>query len=405
MLRSSYTKVFLPAIGSFLSYDGLKILRRFVVMKIGFIVNPWSGIGGSVALKGSDGQAIREEALKRGAQQKAMAKATTMLSTYLQDHPLDANDWFSAEGDLGASILHQHGIQSIHIYPERLPTQTESIDSQNIVSWFIQNQVDLVVFAGGDGTARDMCTVLGADIPVLGIPTGVKIHSGVFAVTPHAAGEVLSGLLNGQLTDLRLEEVRDIDEEAFRHNRVASKYFGEMKVPVSAEFMQHVKVGGIEQEDLVLNDIGEWLDEIHQSDVVYFMGSGKTIDYFMERNNIPNTLLGVDAVLNGNVIKADCTEQDILFLAKQYKSKAIISIIGGQGHIFGRGNHQFSPQVLEALTKSAFIVIGTKAKLKTLEGRPLLIDSGDRSTDVKWAGLITLLTGYNDEVLYPLVAL
>ncbi|WP_411744964.1 ATP-NAD kinase family protein [Reinekea sp.] len=374
-------------------------------MRIGFIVNPWSGIGGSVALKGSDGKDVREESLKRGAEQKAMSKAQTMLTTFLQDQPTNAHEWFSAEGDLGASLLHQCGIQPLHIYPEPLPTQTESIDTQNIVSWFIQNQVDLVVFAGGDGTARDVCSVVGASVPVLGIPTGVKIHSGVFAVTPHAAGEVLSNLLNGQLTDLRMEEVRDIDEEAFRQNRVASKYFGEMKVPISAEFMQHVKVGGIEQEDLVLNDIAEWLDETHQSDCVYFMGSGKTIDFFMERSKLSNTLLGVDAVLNGKVIKADCTEQDILHLAQKFKSQAIISIIGGQGHIFGRGNHQFSPQVLATLTKSAFTIIGTKAKLKTLEGRPLLIDSGDRNTDLKWAGLITLLTGYNDEVLYPLVAL
>jgi predicted polyphosphate/ATP-dependent NAD kinase len=135
------------------------------------------------------------------------------------------------------------------------------------------------------------------------------------------------------------------------------------------------------------------------------MGSGKTIDFIMGSEQLPNTLLGVDAVLNGEVIKSDCTEQDILALAKNHPCKAVISIIGGQGHIFGRGNHQFSPKVLAALSKDAFVIVATKAKLKTLQGRPLLIDSGDRETDLQWAGLVTLLTGYNDHVVYPLDAL
>ncbi|MBU2862545.1 ATP-NAD kinase family protein [Reinekea forsetii] len=373
-------------------------------MKIGFIVNPWSGIGGSVALKGSDGKTIREQAIKLGATQKAMAKARVMIETFLAQSNDQTHSWFSAQGDLGGSILKQYDIESFSLYPEELPDQTESQDTRNIVAWLVSCGVDIIVFAGGDGTARDVCSVVQDNIPVLGIPTGVKIHSGVFAVTPHAAGEVMAGLVQGHLTDLRLEEVRDIDEDAFRENRVASKYYGEMKVPVSAQFMQHVKVGGIEQEDLVLNDIAEWLDETSESEVVYLMGSGKTIDFLMQQVGVSNTLLGVDAVLNRTLLKADCTEQDILAILKTHKVKLVISIIGGQGHIFGRGNHQFSPNVLKTVGKASVIVIGTKAKLRSLEGRPLIIDSGDRALDLEWTGLITLLTGYNDEVLYPLVS-
>ncbi|MDN3648764.1 ATP-NAD kinase family protein [Reinekea marina] len=373
-------------------------------MKIGFIVNPWSGIGGSVALKGSDGKTIREQAIKLGATQKAMAKASVMIETFLAQSNHQTHSWFSAQGDLGGSILKQYDIEPLSLYPEELPDQTESQDTRNIVAWLVSCGVDIIVFAGGDGTARDVCSVVQDHIPVIGIPAGVKIHSGVFAVTPHAAGEVMAGLVQGHLTDLRLEEVRDIDEDAFRENRVASKYYGEMKVPVSAQFMQHVKVGGIEQEDLVLNDIAEWLDETSESEVVYLMGSGKTIDFLMQQVGVSNTLLGVDAVLNRTLLKADCTEQDILAILKTHKVKLVISIIGGQGHIFGRGNHQFSPKVLKTVGKANVIVIGTKAKLRSLEGRPLIIDSGDRALDLEWTGLITLLTGYNDEVLYPLVS-
>jgi len=377
-------------------------------MKIGFVINPWAGIGGTVALKGSDGADVRQKALDRGATPRANEKALVMLKAFQQSCRLSHSvQWFVAQGDMGFDALHKIDIptEQITIQPGTLASQTEATDTEKTVSWFVGQGVDLIVFAGGDGTARNVCSKNGSMIPVLGIPAGVKIHSGVFAVTAHAAGEVLAGLIDGRLTELRIEEVRDIDESAFRENKVVTKYYGEMKVPVSAEFMQHVKVGGIENESLVLNDIAAWITENIESDICYFVGSGKSTATLMDHLQLPNTLLGIDACLNGKVILHDCTEQDILRLMDGYPFRFILSIIGGQGHIFGRGNAQISPTVLRKINKNQLWLIGTKAKLKSLDGRPLLVDSSDPELDQKWAGLIEVITGYNDQIVYPVAAL
>jgi len=375
-------------------------------MKIGFVVNPWAGIGGAVALKGSDGSEIRAEALALGARQRANEKALTALTAFVEYNQFPKRvSWFTGAADMGASTLALAGIASLSIVPGTPPLQTESTDTALVVDWFKNQNVDLIVFAGGDGTARDICGVVGTQIPVLGIPAGVKIHSGVFAVTAHAAGEVLAGLVDGQLTELHCEEVRDIDEDAFRNNRVRAKFYGEMNVPVAGEFMQHVKVGGVESEPMVLSDIADWLIEELDPDTCYFIGSGGTTATLMEHLDIRNTLLGIDAIKNGQVLKTDCTENDLLELLSCHSCMAIISVIGGQGHILGRGNAQFSPQVLKLLGRDNLLVVGSKAKLKSLEGRPLYLDTTDPALDRQWAGIIPIITGYNNKVIYPVVAL
>lgn len=376
-------------------------------MKIGLIINPWAGLGGTVALKGSDGIQIRNEAIKRGAKQRAMEKTLVALKSFVDHSSLQQLDvyWYCPSESMGATALEELNTNNVTVMDVKLPDQTESTHTKLAAKWLKETDVDLILFAGGDGTARDICDVIGTTIPVLGIPAGVKIHSGVFAVTPHAAGEVLAGLVDGRITRLQIEEVKDIDEEAFRNNQVKSKYYGEMNIPVAGEFMQHVKVGGIESEPLVMNEICEWLQEQMQEGVCYLVGSGKTTAQLMEYMSVSNTLLGVDAVINGQLIQADCTARDISELQSNYDCKAILSIIGGQGHIFGRGNAQFNPDIIRKLGKKNILIIGTKAKLKSLEGRPLYVDTSDPKLDKKMAGLITLITGYNDELIYPVVAL
>lgn len=372
------------------------------MLTLGLIINPFAGIGGSVALKGSDGVAIVEEALARGAQLKSGDRTRLALEVLL---PLkDTIKIITCPGAMGEDLVASLGFQH-----EVLPNITDSNQSNNssaedtkkAATQLLEQRVDIILFAGGDGTARDICSAVSDNIPVLGIPAGVKIHSAVYAVTPKAAGEVIAQLARGELIDVKSHDVRDIDEDAFRNNIVRAKLYGEMRVPQAGQFVQSVKQGGIEVEELVLQDIAADIVQNMEDDVVYLIGSGKTTLAIMEELLLDNTLLGIDAVYNHQLLQADVSEQDILALIEQYPCKAVISIIGGQGHIIGRGNQQLSATVLKKLGKENLQVISTKAKITALAGRPLIVDSGDNDLDQSFAGTIEVTTGYQDQIIYP----
>jgi predicted polyphosphate/ATP-dependent NAD kinase len=195
--------------------------------------------------------------------------------------------------------------------------------------------------------------------------------------------------------------VRDIDEEAFRNNIVRAKLYGEMRVPQAGQFIQSVKQGGVEVEELVLQDIAADIVQSMEDDVLYLIGSGKTTLAIMDELHLDNTLLGIDAIMNHELLQADVSEADILGYLGQYSCQAVISIIGGQGHIIGRGNQQLSATVLKKLGKENLKVISTKAKISALEGRPLIVDSGDNDLDELFSGTIEVTTGYQDQIIYP----
>lgn len=372
------------------------------MLTLGLIINPFAGIGGSVALKGSDGAAIVEEALARGAQLKSGDRTRLALEVLL---PLkDTIKIITCPGTMGEDL-----VASMDFQYEILPTVTDSNqsnhtsaeDTKKAATQLLKQRVDIILFAGGDGTARDICSAVSDNIPVLGIPAGVKIHSAVYAVTPKAAGEVVAQLARGELIDVKSHDVRDIDEEAFRNNIVRAKLYGEMRVPQAGQFVQSVKQGGVEVEELVLQDIAADIVQSMEDDVVYLIGSGKTTLAIMDELLLDNTLLGIDAVYNHQLLQADVNEQDILTLLEKYPCKAVISIIGGQGHIIGRGNQQLSAAVLKKLGKENLQVISTKAKISALAGRPLIVDSGDNALDESFVGTIEVTTGYQDQIIYP----
>lgn len=372
------------------------------MLTLGLIINPFAGIGGSVALKGSDGLAIVEEALARGAQLKSGDRTRLALEVLL---PLkDTIKIITCPGamgeDLVASLGFQHEVLS-NITDSNQSNNTSAEDTKKAATQLLEQRVDIILFAGGDGTARDICSAVSDNIPVLGIPAGVKIHSAVYAVTPKAAGEVIAQLARGELIDVKSHDVRDIDEDAFRNNIVRAKLYGEMRVPQAGQFVQSVKQGGVEVEELVLQDIAADVVQSMEDDVVYLIGSGKTTLAIMDELLLDNTLLGIDAVYNHQLLQADVSEQDILALIEQYPCKAVISIIGGQGHIIGRGNQQLSAAVLKKLGKENIQVISTKAKISALAGRPLIVDSGDNALDESFAGTIEVTTGYQDQIIYP----
>lgn len=366
---------------------------------LGLIVNPLAGLGGSVALKGSDG--VAQLALEKGATPKSGLRTQTALNVLSQFK--DQITIVTCPADMGENWVKPLGfnyelIDGISI------ADTHPDDTKRAAEKLKQRHVDLLLFAGGDGTARDICSVVEDTFPVLGVPAGVKIHSGVYGVTPQASGEVVKMLLEGKLVDLKPQDVRDIDEEAFRQNQVKAKLFGEMTVPQAGEFVQSVKQGGIEQEELVLDDMAAYLTQELEPNVLYLVGSGKTTQALMDHLYLENTLLGVDAIVNEQVIQNDVTEKQILELLKQYQNvKAIVSVIGGQGHVFGRGNQQFSAEVIRRIGRDNFWVLCTKTKLHNLEGKPLHVDTGEPELDKALAGHIEVITGYQDKVLYPIV--
>jgi predicted polyphosphate/ATP-dependent NAD kinase len=237
----------------------------------------------------------------------------------------------------------------------------------------------------------------------MGIPAGVKIHSGVYGITPKASGQVIRMLIKGELVDLKSQDVRDIDEVAFRNNQVKTKLFGEMLVPEAGQFVQAVKQGGAEQEDLVLEDMAAYLSDEAESDVLYLVGSGKTTQFYMDYIHADNTLLGIDGVFDGNLIANDLTEHQILELIEEYdRVKIIVSVIGGNGLVFGRVNQKLSAGVIKKVGRENLIILCTKTKLRQLEGRPLIVDTSDVELDQHLAGYIEIVTGYNDRVLYPI---
>ena len=368
--------------------------------RLGVVINPFAGIGGAMALKGSDGEAIRQQALAAGATKLAndkMARALTKLTAFSNLLVL------TASGEMGEHCCAALGLEHQVIYTSQ-SAETTPEDTENAVRELVNKGVDLILFAGGDGTARNVCSIVADNVPVLGVPAGVKIHSGVYAVTPSAAGDVVAKMLTGELVSVRQAEVRDIDESAFRQGKVRAQHYGEMQVPDELTYVQSVKMGGREDESMVVNEIAEYLSEIIADDDehLYIMGSGSTVAEVMARLGLTNTLLGVDVVKKGAVIAADVTASELLELVSQSPARLVITAIGGQGHVFGRGNQQLSPAVLRAIGRDNFWIAATKQKLQQLDGRPLRSDSGDEELDNELAGIIAVITGYDDRVYYPL---
>ena len=371
-------------------------------LTVGLVVNPYAGIGGAIALKGSDGADIREKALKAGAERKAMQRAETALKI-LQNYQKQL-DFVTCGGEMGENVLKSLGFSYQTVFNPNTQ-ETSSDDTKQAVKAIIDKNVDILLFAGGDGTARDVYSVVPDNQLVLGIPAGVKIHSGVYAISPTAAGRVIEKILKGELSSIHESDVMDIDESAFREGIVKARRYGEMSVPAELEYVQAVKMGGKESDELVLDDIAAEVIE-RVDDELLVMGSGSTVAAIMDDMSIENTLLGVDLVQNETLVKSDVTEKELFEAVSNAPNsvKLVITLIGGQGHLFGRGNQQLSPRVIRAIGKDNMWVVATKAKLKSLNNQPLRVDTGDSELDNELSGTIRVITGYHDEVLMPVAA-
>ncbi|MDX2465329.1 MAG: ATP-NAD kinase family protein [Porticoccus sp.] len=374
------------------------------MFRLGLIINPLAGIGGPVALKGSDGAATVTEALSRGAQLRAPQRALRALSVVLEALGGKSVSLTTYPGPMGEDIARESGF-----YPDVIgdidPALTTSADTKMAAKTMADMGLDMILFVGGDGTARNICDAIPAGQPVLGIPAGVKMHSGVYAISPEIAGKLIGMLARGELVDIRYQEVRDIDESAFRNGKVQARYYGDLLVPEEGRYMQHVKSGGREVESLVLEDIAATLiEEMEDDDALYIIGPGSTTRGLMELLGLENTLLGVDLIKNQELLALDVTATDIekAITAANGVAKIVITPIGGQGHLLGRGNQQLTPSVIQRVGRKNLRVVATKTKIAELNGRPLLVDSNDPVLDRELSGYIPVITGYRDKILYPI---
>jgi predicted polyphosphate/ATP-dependent NAD kinase len=366
------------------------------MLRIGVIVNPIAGIGGAAGLKGSDGVEIQQAARARGAQPQAglrMRAALAMLSG--QSAAVTLMTW---GGAMGADVLAGLGF-AVQVLGEPADPSTDR-DTREAARAMVAAGIDLLLFAGGDGTARDLAETLPPQLPVIGIPAGVKMHSGVFAVTAQAAGELVLRLLAGGLVGAEIAEVRDIDEAALREGRVATRYYGELCVPTVGGYLQHVKSGGREVEALVLDEIAETVVErlaTHTGLVI--LGPGSTLFAIKARLGISGTLLGIDLMRQGSLVASD-VDAAVLDRLVDADAVLVLSFTRNQGFLIGRGNQQLTPAVLRRIRRSNIWVVGSRGKLASLDGRPLLVDSGADDVDQRLAGIIEIISGYEDVLLY-----
>jgi len=370
-------------------------------LHVGLLVNPLAGLGGSLALKGSDGMRLTDLAARLPPEQQHRAgdRAARALGELGQAGPqIRFSTW---AGPMGEDALLAAGL-SAQVLGASLGGLTTAADTRLAVGELLAAGVDLLLFAGGDGTARDVLDEVGVSVPVLGIPAGVKMQSGVFAVSPEAAGELLARLALGGLVGVTAREVRDIDEAALRRGIVNSRFYGELLVPGDTRFLQQTKVGGREDQQLAAADIAAWQVEQMEAGRLYLLGPGTTTAAIMAELQLPNTLLGVDVVRDGVLLLADADAAALLELLETSREPAsiVVTAIGGQGHLFGRGNQQFTPAVLRWVGRENMIVVAAKSKIADLGGRPLLVDTNDPELDRALCGLWRINTGYDDYLLY-----
>ncbi|MGH1486100.1 MAG: ATP-NAD kinase family protein [Cellvibrionaceae bacterium] len=370
-------------------------------LRIGLVVNPVAGIGGRAALKGSDGDEIVNKALSQGLKclsNERVAVTLVMLKPYA-----DQIDWFSAPGSMGEACLLSEGYLPKVI--GSLASSTSAEDTIRFCQQLVQEGIDLLLFAGGDGTARNVFDAIGANVLALGVPAGVKMHSGVYAISPQAAARVLEQFLQAKPVSVSQQEVRDIDEEQLRAGRINAKYYGELLVPNDNRYIQQVKNSGEIDETGMQAEIAAGIADDIDEAALYIIGAGTTPQALMDELGLPNTLLGLDVILGRELIAADVTEQDLLTLLKAHpyhSTHIVMTATGMQGHVIGRGNQQLSPEVLTLVGKDNLLILISPKKLSAFAGRPLLMDSGSPELDLQWSGWVKIITGYRETAMYPL---
>ena len=365
---------------------------------LGIIVNPLAGIGGAVALKGSDGAETVAAARRRGAVPQAPARALRALHALATT--AGSIELLAAPGTMGADLAEQAGFTTTATSPTA-PAVTTAADTRTAAKAMRDAGVELLLFAGGDGTARDIHDAVGSDIPLLGIPAGVKMHSGLFAHSPEAAAEAGAQFLNRATpARLRLADIADVDEEAARGGRVASILYGSARVPDLPRLVLSAKAGSRARSGTALEALVQRVARTLDRDCLYLIGPGSTTALLLAALEQEGTLLGVDAVRDGRVIAHDLAEDQILALIEQGNdTRLIVGLVGGQGALFGRGNKQLGPRVLRRIPRERITILSAADKLLTLAPPTLWVDTGDPELDAQLSGYMRVDVGPRQQIV------
>jgi predicted polyphosphate/ATP-dependent NAD kinase len=366
-----------------------------VIMKLGLVVNPIAGMGGRVGLKGTDN--VLSEAVAMGAEPVAPKRAVEFLQKLRiakANLKVDILTCPSVMGEDDAKIA-KYPVQLLSMSVRK---KTSAEETKKAIRLIADARVDLIVFVGGDGTARDVRDALEkTPIPVLGIPSGVKMYSGIFATNPADAVDVVIAFVENraELTDF---EIMDADETLIRRDQFAVKLYGLMKGPFVPNYMQGSKELSSDTSDEKENQnaIAKFIIEQLPKNPTLILGPGTTIETFAEHLGFEKTLLGVDVYSNDGVI-LDVSAEKILENVKDWTNTWIVlSPIGRQGILLGRGNQQISPEIIKRVGKEHIIVAATKTKLRDIDSHVLRVDTGDMETDEMLAGYVKVYTDYKE---------
>lgn len=369
-------------------------------MKIGLIVNPIAGMGGRVGLKGTDGPETVALALERGAMPQAGLRTRRALQRLVGRVP-------NARLTVATDHLGEDWADGIGLNLATIPPLALSGTAQDTaLAVRAMADCDLILFAGGDGTARDVTAALARNQAVLGIPCGVKMHSGVFAVTPEAAGAMVADMI---ATPDRISwndqaEVMDIDEQALREGHIAPVLYDYACVPVLRNRMQAAKGGPRIDWGAALAGAAEDIAAKMEKGTVYVIGPGTSAGSVMHAAGYVTTLLGIDAMLDGAVVGQDLSASQLETLVADRPVRVVLGVTGQQGFLIGRGNQQIGPDILARATREGLIVLASEDKLRGLAKPVLWIDSGLPELDAKLAGYLRVQTGRGRQTIMRLSA-
>lgn len=413
--------------------------------RLGLVVNPLAGLGGAVGLKGSDGAATVDEALARGAVPHANERAIAALARLRERWPADRElpELLVGPGPLGETAARAAGLPA-RVVGDAAGTSDDgtgrrggrrtSADDTRRVAAALAAEAELLLVAGGDGTARDVAASIPAGLPVLGIPAGVKIQSAVYATSPRAAGELAAAFLATEPARRRTApgELLDLDEAAYRRGALAPRLHGELTVPAEDRRVQARKEPSPASEAASAAAIGREVAASLAPGTRCLLGPGSTVAAVGRALGIEPTLVGVDVVdiVDGAgtapggadagaaaagetagravLVAADVGEAALVELAAGRRVVLVVTPIGGQGFVLGRGNQQLAPAVVRAVLaatgRDGIIVAATPSKLAALRGRPLLVETGDPGLDRELAGHARVVTGRGERTVYPVAA-